>query len=1144
MCGETMDDNEAVNGEWSNGRGPMIFSFPLEIEHEEDSLIHETGDFSGVVSKLTKRKRFRFRDVLQQPSANMSTGFRGLLRHPTAFRVRNAIFVAGLACMVFLFIDKMANTVNSIEEHNMVDEDPRGIHQSSFGGLSNTGHPAGAKAHQQHEEELLHDWDLPVSNVGHGVISVTRENLINHNGHYWHDPYQCPFASHLYNRTDEERQEEQDAFDATMKVTKKTWGAWTLVDPFYDSHNKKYRPKANFSRTKHRDMDLADFPTHSWQMDKEYVAKFIDEAKKMVERVKEGIYAEYGHPTTAGTTYLTGDALRNRDALFQVILDDFKVINGQAVDDATQKPKQGIAYLSRTAWEALVQKLLHSLITNDFFFVVMAGDGAAAGHGNNFMQSSIMQFHYLMEPVFDFFGMRLISRNMAMNDPTTFSALAGADIYGEADIMWYSGKPESAGQHDLFHKQAILSGERVPILLTPSPGTIEHDSDGAAWVGNLQPGPTSPQSEPGICPWMNDAAQVVAPACELVYCDKGQEWCREAYNSVCWVDRIKVAPPIAQDSTIDQAGNPGPLAHKLEGRMLSMLVLHALDEALDKWVNGIEKDGFPLMEDYWHVGTSYNEVRESVRTHVPREDEEPPACDQLFAAFPIVCRVEMHAFSEWTPRVNPDSSGLSQILFPKMDSLNFEVEPLYEGIDVLPLQWKVPAGQVDVHAIAISTTALPPLNEKDDGTIMFDDMLYEDDASWLNNEDDLNDLNHGDDEDPGDRGGIRRVSQKERRLPQTVGDGTGPKGAFRFAAESSNVVTTAPSGAPEMTSAPSAAPQTTTAPTSVAPETTTAPSAAPMETPSPAQAEAAAQEAAAQAAKAKAEAEAAQKAQEDAEAEEQKAAQAKKEAEEKAQEAALAAQEAEKKEQEKAAQEAEAAKKMADEAAEAEKKAAQAKQKAAEEAQAAEAKAQEEKKKAAAEEVAIAEAKAAARGETIAPGLGWTVQSPIAGFCDGSAQSTCNRSSKNTCLLAGHNDFHSGILGDALSGWLMLRLDNVKEGVILARFDTTVPPDGDATTDGWTKVNQGNLRRLNIPGDFMFDYAINGNITSLSRTEFLDFGTVVFEGMTLYPLLLNKTLSHQERDEWEAGETIDVAIRIRSGFGREATILLSHLYYA
>ena len=39
------------------------------------------------------------------------------------------------------------------------------------------------------------------------------------------------------------------------------------------------------------------------------------------------------------------------------------------------------------------------------------------------------------------------------------------------------------------------------------------------------------------------------------------------------------------------------------------------------------------------------------------------------------------------------------------------MKPLYEGVDVLPREWIVPEGEVDVHAIAIvSTYALAGLD--------------------------------------------------------------------------------------------------------------------------------------------------------------------------------------------------------------------------------------------------------------------------------------------------------------------------------------------------------------------------------------------------------------------------------------------------
>jgi hypothetical protein len=47
----------------------------------------------------------------------------------------------------------------------------------------------------------------------------------------------------------------------------------------------------------------------------------------------------------------------------------------------------------------------------------------------------------------------------------------GKSLFGEADILWYvpdqrpETTPESAGQLDLLHRQAILSGERMPCKL-------------------------------------------------------------------------------------------------------------------------------------------------------------------------------------------------------------------------------------------------------------------------------------------------------------------------------------------------------------------------------------------------------------------------------------------------------------------------------------------------------------------------------------------------------------------------------------------------------------------------------------------------------------------------------------------------------
>lgn len=438
---------------------------------------------------------------------------------------------------------------------------------------------------------------------------------------------------------------------------------------------------------------------------------------------------------------------------------------------------------------------------------------------------------------------------------------------------------------------------------------------------------------------------------------------------------------------------PGPRKNKWEAHKLSLLLLHALDAAFDKWVAGIESNGFPLLEEHWHVGSLYDKTREAVRTHIPRFNENITECDGLFKQFPIVCHVEMHAFTEWHPRVNPNESGLDSALHPMMDDLEFEKDELYDGIDVLPLKWKVSSDDTDVHAIAISAS-VPPKVDNDNG-YDFDDDFGPDDTDWINAPDD----------------DVGETDASATQLP------TAPPTATPTA-----VVTSAPTANP------------TASPT-----------------------------------------------------------------------------------------------RLADPPAEWNGDGRRA------------ANPKGELRFSTQHELEDA------TNRTITPGKGWKVQNRIPGFCDGSAQSTCDRSSTNTCLLAGHNDFQlarvPGIIGDALSGWLMLRIHHVKEGLILARLDTTVKPQSDTKTDGWTSVNQGNDngRHLNIPADFEFDYAINGKVKTLLRSEFLAFGTEILPGMTLFPLLLDESMSEDEDDE---GQTVDVAIRIRSAEGRAATVLLTHLYYA
>lgn len=877
---------------------------PLEIEEETMSLFEETAGSMGVVSKLTFRKK----SAKVRVDESSFTGFRGLLRSKTAYTLRNILFLFCIGLFVFLVTDAMNSTVERLDEE---DKDPRGPHQSSFGGSHNPSSLAGTNVHNEHSDVDFHGKiDIPMDNVGQRVPSISTENVMNHIGHYLHDPHRSPWTSPLYRRNATELQREQTEFLVKMDKYKKTYGSWDLVDPYFEQFGNN-RPSINFSAYKNRDVPAKSFLKNSWQTDPEYVGLLITEAKKLITRVREGIYELYGYPNTDLNGVIHSEKILNERAkMFQIINGNYSVNSlGEAVDMKSNEKLQGVAYLNEKGWNELQRKLLHAIITQDDFFVVLVGDGNAAGHGNNFRQSSVLNFHYLLEPILNILGIRLISRNMAMKDvPILLSTLAGADIYGEADILLYSSKTEETdGSLDLLYKQSVMSGERVPIILTDKPGNFIHETMGHAWMGNLQPGhELCGNRKRGPCNF-------------------------NVFNSACWVERNDVTPETPQDLKIPSEAYESYHVHQLEGYKLALLVLEALDGALQTWSFGIVSTGVPHAPKHWHVGHLYDTMRESIRTFQD-DDESISECEKMMGDLKIICRVEMHGYTEFTPRVTPYYNSLKALLPAEMDISNYNKPQIYVGIDLLPLNWKVPENQTDVHMISIATSA--PIKSTDED----DDSLLSDGSSWINQDDD---------HDTGD-GSIRHLRNcvVRRCISRRTDSATNVR----------NVKS------------------------------------------------------------------------------------------------------------------------------------------------------------------------------VLIPGKGWTMSNPVTGFCDGSSQSTCGRHANNTCLLAGHNDYQSGILGDGSSGWLLLMVENVKEGIVLVRFASVDVRSGGSTSEEY-------------PSDFLFDFAINGKVTTLSQSQFHGLGVEVSPNVTIYPLLLDKTMYDGKQVDIDSGKSIEVAIRGRSAL-QNFSITLTHLYFA
>jgi hypothetical protein len=60
--------------------------------------------------------------------------------------------------------------------------------------------------------------------------------------------------------------------------------------------------------------------------------------------------------------------------------------------------------------------------------------------------------------------------------------------------------------------------------------------------------------------------------------------------------------------------HPGNRSHQWVARKLSLLFLHALDEAITVWENAASSDGNPIPGKYWHLSEEESAIREKLRS--------------------------------------------------------------------------------------------------------------------------------------------------------------------------------------------------------------------------------------------------------------------------------------------------------------------------------------------------------------------------------------------------------------------------------------------------------------------------------------------------------------------------------------------------
>lgn len=193
------------------------------------------------------------------------------------------------------------------------------------------------------------------------------------------------------------------------------------------------------------------------------------------------------------------------------------------------------------------------------------------------------------------------------------------------------------------------------------------------------------------------------------------------------------------------------------------------------------------------------------------------------------------------------------------------------------------------------------------------------------------------------------------------------------------------------------------------------------------------------------------------------------------------------------------------------------------------------------------------RLDNISPGLGAEVSgNSVAGYCDGTYNAECGR--RGSCLLSGHQYSTGGILFRSYSGWLVMTLPAVQQGLIVTKIESRHDPSDKATkedvggrslreeyayidADNDENTDKRQLGRvLEVCDAFTFEFSIDGNITTWNKTDWNSFSKQAQSGVELQTLLDDQNFTEEGRD-------VELAIRF-TGCGDVMTMSLTHIYFA
>lgn len=221
-----------------------------------------------------------------------------------------------------------------------------------------------------------------------------------------------------------------------------------------------------------------------------------------------------------------------------------------------------------------------------------------------------------MAPIFARLGVELVSRNVAQGGLGTIQGSLGLQsIYGdELDLLlWDSGMTEwGTGHQDMVARQGSL-GKRVPVVmgLGMDPKLLTYLYNRGMDVGGF-----GKATDGALVTKSVSQAEQVPYAVRYFRCDSAMsDYCKTVPRFCwrCWLGSEKVTPPTEQKEHFSNNENfhPGWRELQMRGRNIAMMMLRALQEAIELWRENVQS-GPPLDEDMWHISDYYENIKKSL----------------------------------------------------------------------------------------------------------------------------------------------------------------------------------------------------------------------------------------------------------------------------------------------------------------------------------------------------------------------------------------------------------------------------------------------------------------------------------------------------------------------------------------------------